>query len=207
MDLSNSKSVDPQFRRQPRWAATALYLGSLLLFLVLIYFLTDEGAPQDQIPAQSLPAAAHEESSNEANTLHDDRSLEVRDGRKAPSATRRARASTRPGVEQTAEPEGELIIRGVSVFDEDHHVVYRGDVDLAPTLERIQRGVRLRFSHDGIVFENRERRLPAKPSGYYHEFVQPTRGESGPGAQRVVLGREGEVYYSFDHYRSFRRIR
>ena len=100
-----------------------------------------------------------------------------------------------------------MLIHNVSVFDEDHRVVYRGDVNLAPTLKRIESGKRLRFSHDGIVFENRERRLPTRPSGYYHEFVQPTPGDDGPGAQRVVLGAEGEVFYSSDHYRSFRRIR
>jgi guanyl-specific ribonuclease Sa len=95
----------------------------------------------------------------------------------------------------------------VRVIDEERRTVYRGDVDLGPTLERIERGVRLRFSHDGIVFENRKRRLPPKASGYYHEFVQPTPGDDGPGGQRVVLGRDGEVYYSADHYRSFRRVR
>ncbi len=67
--------------------------------------------------------------------------------------------------------------------------------------------MRLPFSHDGIVFENRERRLPLKPNGYYHEFVQPTPHERGPGGQRVVLGRNGEVYYSSDHYRTFQRVR
>jgi filamentous hemagglutinin len=100
-----------------------------------------------------------------------------------------------------------LVVRDVVVRDEDHRVVFRGDVDLAPTLKRIESGKRLRFSHDGVVFENRERRLPAMPSGYYHEFVQPTPGDDGPGAQRVILGAEGEVFYSYDHYRTFRRIR
>jgi guanyl-specific ribonuclease Sa len=91
--------------------------------------------------------------------------------------------------------------------DENGRVIYRGDVDLTPTLARIDRGVRLRFSHDGIVFENREKRLPSEASGYYHEFVHPTVGDNGPGGQRVVIGREGEVYYTPDHYHTFRRVR
>jgi len=78
---------------------------------------------------------------------------------------------------------------------------------LRPTIERIERGKRLRFSHDGSVFENRERRLPIKSSGYYREFIHPTPDDDGPGGQRVVIGREGEVFYTPDHYKTFRRVR
>ena len=57
------------------------------------------------------------------------------------------------------------------------------------------------------VFENAERRLPAHASGYYRESdVWPPRA-SGRGAERLIFGREGEVYYSPDHYRSFTRLR
>ena len=57
------------------------------------------------------------------------------------------------------------------------------------------------------VFDNLERRLPAHPSGYYHESdVWPTRS-AGRGPERLVFGREGEVYYSADHYRTFARLR
>jgi len=100
-----------------------------------------------------------------------------------------------------------VVVRNVRVTDEDKRVIYQGDIDLTDTLDRIERGGRLRFSHDGITFENREKRLPNAPSGYYREYVHPTRGESGPGGQRVVIGRKGEVYYTPDHYRTFRRVR
>ena len=57
------------------------------------------------------------------------------------------------------------------------------------------------------VFENLERRLPVRPSGYYHESdVWPPRA-AGRGAERLIFGREGEVYYSADHYRTFVRLR
>ena len=95
----------------------------------------------------------------------------------------------------------------VRITNENGRVIFRGDVDVGPTLDRIDRGQRLRFSHDGIVFQNREKRLPIKPSGYYREFIHPTKGESGPGGQRVVIGRDGEAYYSPDHYRTFQRVR
>jgi filamentous hemagglutinin len=92
------------------------------------------------------------------------------------------------------------------IRDERSDVVFRGDVDVGPTLARIERGERLRFSHDGATFENRERRLPRQPPGYYQEFVHPTPGLGGPGPQRIVVGREGEIYYTPDHYRTFQRL-
>ena len=57
------------------------------------------------------------------------------------------------------------------------------------------------------VFEHAERRLPVHPSGYYHESdVWPPRA-AGRGADRLIFGRDGEVYYSADHYRTFVRLR
>jgi guanyl-specific ribonuclease Sa len=98
------------------------------------------------------------------------------------------------------------VIASQTIRDQDGRVIFRGDVDVSPTLERIKRGDRLSFSHDGIVFQNRERRLPQKPAGYYHEFVHPTPRISGPGPQRIIVGREGETYYTPDHYRTFKRL-
>jgi len=97
-------------------------------------------------------------------------------------------------------------ISGVTVRDQNRKVIFRGTVDVGPTLARIERGEKLRFSHDGSVFENRERRLPTKPSGYYREYVHPTSGQDGPGPQRIVLGKAGESYYTSDHYRTFQRL-
>jgi guanyl-specific ribonuclease Sa len=57
------------------------------------------------------------------------------------------------------------------------------------------------------VFQNAEGRLPRRPPGYYTESDVWPRGRDGRGAVRLVVGREGEVYYSADHYRSFRRLR
>ena len=57
------------------------------------------------------------------------------------------------------------------------------------------------------VFENAERRLPVRPPGYYRESdVWPPRA-AGRGAERLIFGREGEVYYSPDHYRAFVKLR
>jgi guanyl-specific ribonuclease Sa len=80
-----------------------------------------------------------------------------------------------------------------------------GPSDLGRTLERIAVGIH-QYREDGSVFGNREGLLPAKPYGYYLEYVHPTPRVRGPGAQRVVIGKNGEVYYSPDHYRTFVRV-
>ena len=57
------------------------------------------------------------------------------------------------------------------------------------------------------VFENAEGRLPPQPRGYYTETDVWPRGTGGRGAQRLIFGKGGEVYYTADHYRTFRRVR
>jgi guanyl-specific ribonuclease Sa len=90
--------------------------------------------------------------------------------------------------------------------DQDGEVIYRGDVDLQMDISRIASGRQLRFPNDGSTFQNREGRLPKHPSGYYREWVVPTKGVGGPGPQRIVTGGGGEVWYTPDHYKTFRRM-
>lgn len=59
---------------------------------------------------------------------------------------------------------------------------------------------------DGIVFRNRERLLPIRQQRYYREFTVRTPGRRDRGPRRLVVGRDGEVYYTRDHYASFVRI-
>ncbi|MCC7424652.1 MAG: hypothetical protein IT428_30660 [Planctomycetaceae bacterium] len=101
----------------------------------------------------------------------------------------------------------DVIIRNVTIRDQSNRVVYRGDVNLTPTLDRIKKGVRNEHRNDGSTFQNREKRLPQRDGGYYKEYVHPTRGVSGPGPQRIILGKGGEIYYTSDHYGSFKRIK
>jgi ribonuclease T1 len=63
-----------------------------------------------------------------------------------------------------------------------------------------------RYSQDGTVFGNFEGLLPARPAGYYHEFTVPTPGSPDRGARRLVVGDGGDVYYTDDHYQSFRQV-
>ena len=67
------------------------------------------------------------------------------------------------------------------------------------------------FDRDGVVFGNREKLLPAKPRGYYHEYTVRTPGVKSRGAAVIVCGgtktAPDACYYTDDHYQSFRKIR
>jgi RHS repeat-associated protein/uncharacterized repeat protein (TIGR01451 family) len=78
-------------------------------------------------------------------------------------------------------------------------VVGRGNVYLGDTIEGIQAG---RVT-PRKVFENREGLLPSRPPSYYREFDHPTPGVNGRGPQRIVMGMDGDLYYTPDHYNSF----
>jgi guanyl-specific ribonuclease Sa len=76
------------------------------------------------------------------------------------------------------------------------------------TLRLIDAGGPFPYRRDGIAFQNRERRLPAQPRGYYREYTVPTPGAAARGPRRIVTGGNPPVvfYYTADHYKIFRRI-
>ncbi|MEV6382116.1 ribonuclease domain-containing protein [Streptomyces sp. NPDC051773] len=72
------------------------------------------------------------------------------------------------------------------------------------TLDLIARGGPYPYAQDGSVFQNRERILPSRSTGYYHEYTVKTPGSSTRGARRIVTGQQNEEdYYTADHYASF----
>ena len=75
------------------------------------------------------------------------------------------------------------------------------------TVALIRKGGPFPYERDGIVFGNFEKLLPRKERGYYREYTVRTPGTKGRGARRIVAGRGGELYYTDDHYQSFKRIR
>jgi filamentous hemagglutinin len=135
--------------------------------------------------------------------------------RAAASPASAAASASRPAQQQQAQQQaparpaaaGSLVVRNVVVRDVDGRVAWRGDVDLRPTLRRIASGVRDKHRNDGGVFGNRERLLPARSRGYYREYVVRTPGITHAGPQRLILGTGGEVYYTPDHYATFKRVR
>jgi ribonuclease T1 len=90
--------------------------------------------------------------------------------------------------------------------------------DLPPqareVLALIRQGGPFRYKKDGTTFQNREKRLPIRPRGYYAEYTVRTPGSRDRGARRIVAGRgstgsfatSDEYYYTDDHYETFRRI-
>jgi guanyl-specific ribonuclease Sa len=75
--------------------------------------------------------------------------------------------------------------------------------EAAQTYREIRAGGPYPYSRDGVVFDNREGALPGEPVGYYREYTVPTPGESDRSARRLIAGRDGELYYTGDHYASF----
>jgi ribonuclease T1 len=71
------------------------------------------------------------------------------------------------------------------------------------TVALIDAGGPFPFDQDGAVFENRERRLPDRPRGHYREFTVETRGSPDRGPRRIVVGQDGAMYWTADHYDSF----
>jgi ribonuclease T1 len=74
------------------------------------------------------------------------------------------------------------------------------------TLALIHQGGPFPYPRDGIVFSNRERRLPSAPRGTYREYTVPTPGSRDRGARRIIAEGNRQFWYTADHYRTFMRI-
>ncbi|WP_087048985.1 ribonuclease domain-containing protein [Caballeronia ptereochthonis] len=78
------------------------------------------------------------------------------------------------------------------------------------TLRLIEAGGPFPYEKDGVVFGNRERLLPRRPRGYYHEYTVSTPRSRDRGARRIICGgpkrQIDDCYYTDDHYASFKRI-
>lgn len=62
------------------------------------------------------------------------------------------------------------------------------------------------FRQDDSTFQNRERILPIQPFDWYREFTVVTPGSRDRGARRIVEGEDGLLFYTDDHYDSFREV-
>ncbi|WP_233273313.1 ribonuclease domain-containing protein [Streptomyces broussonetiae] len=74
------------------------------------------------------------------------------------------------------------------------------------TLALIDQGGPFPYTKDGVAFGNFEGHLPKHQRGYYHEYTVNTPGSRDRGARRIVTGQGGEIYYTDDHYNSFRAV-
>ena len=74
------------------------------------------------------------------------------------------------------------------------------------TLALIRAGGPFPYEEDDGVFGNRERILPRQPGGYYREYTVETPGDDDRGPRRIIGGADGDLYWTTDHYASFRQI-
>ncbi len=74
------------------------------------------------------------------------------------------------------------------------------------TLDLITKGGTLPHRKDGTIFKNLEKVLPVQDFDYYQEYTVPTPKIKTRGDRRLVIGKGGEIYYTSDHYNSFRQV-
>ncbi len=117
--------------------------------------------------------------------------MSARSATATPTPTSTGRASATPTV----------VLSGLPTIQYD-----RLPTQARETIALIQRGGPFPYRQDGAVFQNRERLLPGKPGGYYHEYTVMTPGSSNRGARRIVTGAKDELYYTDDHYDSFKQV-
>jgi ribonuclease T1 len=100
------------------------------------------------------------------------------------------------------------LVFSFSAFGFSERVIEKRELpkEAMETIALIKKGGPFPHERDGVVFANRERMLPARARGWYREYTVRTPGERTRGARRVVAGRDGTLYYSDDHYRSFKRV-
>jgi len=118
------------------------------------------------------------------------------------------RHAPEPSLQNSATPQGVALPHeaGAARPSTDNALPPFLPPEAADTLRRIASGGPFEHRQDGVVFQNREGRLPSKPQGYYHEYTVDTPGLDYRGARRIITGGSPPqiYYYTDDHYRTFR---
>lgn len=117
-------------------------------------------------------------------------------------ATDAAKTATRtPASKRTVTPTQSAVINGYETI-----AASALPPEARTTLQLIANNGPFPYKQDGVVFQNREQILPKKSSGYYHEYTVVTPGSPDRGARRIIKGAQGELYYTDDHYNTFKVI-
>lgn len=84
---------------------------------------------------------------------------------------------------------------------------YTRDVDLSDTLQRISRNDKSLYPNDdGKPYLNKTK--PKLKTGVdYTEWTVPTQGTGNRGSQRIVIGSDGSMHYTPDHYKSWIQLK
>ena len=198
-----SRRTHPE-RRRVLWAAALLLL---LFILALGACAAPDTATPSRSGAQATPALtrtpAHQAGSTAPAPTQRAAVTPTRIPKhKATAGPTRAPAATpTPTKTRRAPATPTVALSGLPTIQYDKLPVQARD-----TIELIQRGGPFPYRQDGAVFQNRERLLPGKPNGYYHEYTVKTPGSPDRGARRIVAGGKGELYYTDDHYDSFKQV-
>ena len=94
----------------------------------------------------------------------------------------------------------------INPWKREKNYVTSESLGLNGTLNRIDENQLGPHRNDGSVFKNNRSDLPAMPPNYYREYVHEIPGSSYPGRERIVIGENGEYYYSPDHFHTFIRF-
>ena len=95
---------------------------------------------------------------------------------------------------------------GTSGFSQEEISKKKLPKEALETIALIRTGGPFPYERDGVRFSNREKMLPLRERGWYREYTVKTPGARDRGARRIVAGRDGTLYFTDDHYRSFKRI-
>lgn len=80
-------------------------------------------------------------------------------------------------------------------------------IKIDEAFNRIKNGGPYPYTQDATIFRNREGNLPDKPYGYYHEYTVEDPSAPNRGTRRIVVGDNGEMYYTDNHYQTFIQIK
>jgi len=195
-------------RQRVLWAAALL-----LLLLVLALGACAAGGMRapDRAGAPATPTLTHTPARQAAFASITSTSTPARRATVTPTRTPKRQAAATPTRTPAATPTPTktrrapatptVALSGLPTIQHD-----RLPIQARETIELIQHGGPFPYRQDGAVFQNRERLLPARPNGYYHEYTVKTPGSPDRGARRIIAGDKGELYYTDDHYDSFRQV-
>ena len=191
--------------RNPPAAPSKSGSGPLPPWLIIVLFLAVLGISWWQTSSTPSDKSRTETVGRDGSPSQSSKSAKTHDTEPSDSPIPVEVATESASREQTASEPSHTRLKNQTIRDLEGRVVFQGTIDLQPTLDRIANG-KTSHGHDGTTFQNREHRLPARQSGYYKEFVHPTPKLSGPGPQRVIVGKDGDVRYTPNHYKTFVRI-
>jgi ribonuclease T1 len=189
-------------RRWAQFASTAI----VLLLALVVLLLNNQRGTGDQPTATPSPASAAAAATATVQSIPPQTSAATTANVTQRSTTTRTTAPSRAAA--TIPPTPQAARSPTPTLDGKLPTIPFAQLpnEARETIQLIDQGGPFPYDRDGITFGNRERLLPIQPGGYYREYTVITPGSSDRGARRIVAGQRGELYYTDDHYESFKRV-